>query len=246
MSDFALVALIVFGAGIVRGFSGFGFALAAAPLLALVLPPHVIVPLVLLLDLGAGAVAALAAWREVRLKLVLWLALPSLMIAPFGALLLSQLSHGAARLGIGLVVLAAVPVLLMRPRLNLQSRAGRMLTAAAGGLSGLLNGAFGLGGPPIALVMASSSLPAAAMRATTIAYFLVADSAALASNAALGNAGHRVLLLAAFGIGFVLAGNAAGSALFHHFGARLYRRVIALMLTLNALVLILSVILDRV
>ncbi len=244
MTDFALVALIVFGAGIVRGFSGFGFALAAAPLLAFILPPRMIVPLVLLLDLGAGLIAALGAYRQVRLALVLWLAVPSLIIAPFGALLLAHLPHDAARLGIGLVVLAAVPVLLLRPRLNLQAGIGRVATAMAGALSGLLNGAFGLGGPPVALIMASSSLPAAAMRATTIAYFLIADSVAAASNAALGNAGHRVLLLSAFALGFVLAGNALGTALFHRFGAAIYRRVIALMLAANATVLIASVILD--
>ena len=68
MMDIGIVALIVFAAGIVRGFSGFGFALAAAPLLAFVLPPHVIVPVVLLLDVGAGLASAISARRHVALQ----------------------------------------------------------------------------------------------------------------------------------------------------------------------------------
>ena len=165
------------------------------------------------------------------------------MIAPLGAYLLGRLSEDMARLGIGLVVLAAAPLLLMRARLHMQSAFGRAITAGAGALSGLLNGAFGLGGPPIGLVMASSNLPVAAMRATTIAYFLIADSGAIASNVALGNAGRQALIMAAVGLGFVLAGNALGSALFARFGTRFYRRAIAMLLAADALALIASVVL---
>ena len=45
-----LVAVAVFLAAILRGFTGFGFALAAVPLLSLTLPPARVVPIVVILQ----------------------------------------------------------------------------------------------------------------------------------------------------------------------------------------------------
>ena len=176
MLEYGLVALIIFSAGIVRGFTGFGFVLAAAPLLAFIFPPILIVPVVLLLDMSAGLHASLKSRRNANMRLVVLLSLPSLLLAPFGALLLGQISEDMGRLCIGIIVLAAIPGLLLKLRLKTDTLHGEVTAIGTGGLSGLMNGAFGLGGPPIGLFMASSALPVNVMRATTIVYFLIADT----------------------------------------------------------------------
>jgi uncharacterized membrane protein YfcA len=67
-----LVAVLgVFVASALRGFTGFGFGLAAVPLLSLVLPPAKVVPLVVVLQVIVGAAglrqaAPLCDWRAVR------------------------------------------------------------------------------------------------------------------------------------------------------------------------------------
>jgi uncharacterized membrane protein YfcA len=49
-------------ASVLRGFTGFGFGLAAVPVLALALPPSQVVPLVVTLQVIVGAGGLRAAW----------------------------------------------------------------------------------------------------------------------------------------------------------------------------------------
>ena len=242
MLEYSLVALIIFGAGIVRGFTGFGFALAAAPLLAFIFPPLLIVPVVLLLDMAAGMHAGVHSWQGADKRVVLLLTIPSLILAPLGAILLSNLSEDSARLWIGLIVIAAIPGLLFNFRFHASSKFGEITALGTGGVSGLLNGGFGLGGPPIGLYMASTTMLTKTMRATTIIYFLFADTGAVLSNFFVGNIDMSAIKIFAIGLIFVLLGNHVGSVLFQHYGSSVYRRAIAILLSINALILILSVI----
>ena len=60
-----LIALIgVFLASVLRGFTGFGFGLAAVPLLSLALPPAQVVPFVVLLQVVVGAGGLRNAWYQ--------------------------------------------------------------------------------------------------------------------------------------------------------------------------------------
>ncbi len=54
----------VFLAAVLRGFTGFGFGLAAVPLLSLVLPPAEVVLLVVTLQVVVGGGGLRAAWPE--------------------------------------------------------------------------------------------------------------------------------------------------------------------------------------
>ena len=58
---------------------------------------------------------------------------------------------------------------------------GRAATVATGALSGLLNGAFGIGGPPVILFFFASPAWVAVGRASVIAYSLALTSSALPS-----------------------------------------------------------------
>src|ERR1700680_1749426 len=61
----------IFAAALLRGFTGYGFGLAAVPLLSLVLPPAKVVPFVVMLQVIAGVGGLrhawwLCDWRTVR------------------------------------------------------------------------------------------------------------------------------------------------------------------------------------
>jgi hypothetical protein len=67
----AFVLLSAFCAALLRGFTGFGFAIAAVPLLSLGLPPARVVPLAVLMQLLASlldlrAAARITDWRSAR------------------------------------------------------------------------------------------------------------------------------------------------------------------------------------
>src|SRR5215470_1862868 len=107
--EMAFGMAVVLAAGFMRGFTGFGFAMAAVPLLALVIAPAHAVPFVVLLQLLASAWD----WREAR-RHAHWRSLPWLMAGaivgtPLGTLSLRAMSADWARLAIaGAVLLAAV------------------------------------------------------------------------------------------------------------------------------------------
>jgi len=225
----------------VRGFTGFGFALAAAPLLVFIFPPALIVPVVLLLDMAAGVMASIQARRMANMRLVMLLGVPSLALVPLGAMVLANLSEETARLSIGLIVILAVPGLLYPQRLNMKTKFSQLIAIGTGSISGLMNGAFGLGGPPIGLFMARSAMVVESIRATTIIYFLIADTGAVLSNALVGNVGVQTLKIFAFSLIFVLMGNQVGTVLFKKFGSKIYRQSIGVLLLLNGLVLVASV-----
>jgi uncharacterized membrane protein YfcA len=60
-----LVAVFgVFAAAVLRGFTGFGFGMAAVPLLSLALPPAKVVPLVVVLQVIVGVAGLRTASRQ--------------------------------------------------------------------------------------------------------------------------------------------------------------------------------------
>lgn len=139
-----LTPLIALAAYFVRGVAGFGSALVATPLLALLFPLTLVVPLVVILD-NSGSI--LQAWRHRRL--IAWRdLLPLLPFAAVGVILAlylhELLDHDRLKLALGLfVIVYAVYQLLPLPH----TRISRHWAAPAGLLGGFLGGLFGTGGP---------------------------------------------------------------------------------------------------
>lgn len=234
--EILLVATIIFFAGIVRGFIGFGFSLIAAPTLAIFFPPLVIVPIILFLDFAAGIIAGLRDRKHVDHRLLLWLSIPCLVLTPFGAWVLHLVSDDTARIGIALTVLIAVGVMTLRP--NTFMFTNSLAAISAGGSSGLINGALGMGSPPIALFLLSANLGASSVRATAILFFLIADAGAIISNTAMGNIGKLAIQWSVIGLPFMLLGERIGTHFFRIHGNEAYRKSVFTLLTLSSAVLI--------
>ena len=60
----SIAVLGVFAASLLRGFTGFGFGIAAVPLLSLALPPAKAVPFVVVLQVVVGVAGLRQAWRQ--------------------------------------------------------------------------------------------------------------------------------------------------------------------------------------
>jgi uncharacterized protein len=165
--------LCIFGAAVVRGYSGFGFALLAITSLSLLLPPAQIVPSIFLMDVVAGLHLLPSVWRDVHWGSLRWLAVGCLIGTPFGVYALAHLP--AAEMTLGLAVFVLIAALLLARGHALKSFPGPATTFATGAASGLFNGSFGVGGPPVILFFFSSPAGAAAGRASMIAYFVFTD-----------------------------------------------------------------------
>jgi uncharacterized membrane protein YfcA len=190
----------VFGAAVVRGYGGFGFAMFAIVPLSLVLPPTQIVPSIFIMDIAAGLHLLPGVWRDIHWRALLWLTIGCLVGTPFGVYALAHAPAAPLTLALAVFVLAAA--LLLARGYALKSLPGPAATFATGTASGLCGGGFGMSGPPVVLFFFSSPAGAAAGRASMIAFFLITDATSLVWqdwNGLLGAASvwHAVLFMPA-------------------------------------------------
>lgn len=211
---FSLIVTVisVFVAGIIRGYSGFGFAMVAVTSISLVLPPAVVVPLVLILEVLASIRLIPQVWKDIDWHSLRWLLAGSLFATPFGAYLLANIPAMPMRISISLLVLVAA-ILLMRGW-AWKRMPGRSLILATGIGCGILNGAAAIGGPPVILLYLSSPAGVTVSRASIIAYFLGIDAMSLAMASVQGLTTARTLLMTAVCLLPLLFGIAVGSKKF--------------------------------
>ena len=92
------------------------------------------------------------------------------MCIPLGIALLAWLPETPLRLLIGLLLLAAA--VLLRAGLSVGLAPTRGVRLATGLVSGFVNGVAAIGGIAVAVLLSTTQMPPAKMRATMIALFL--------------------------------------------------------------------------
>ena len=198
-------SVVALGA-VVQGAVGYGMALVAAPILALIDPTLVPVPLLLLASVHS-VLAVVRDGRHADWRGVWWAMLGRLPGTALGVLAVLTLSQRAFSLLIGVCVLAFVGLSLLtwRP----QPRPGSLVLA--GVASGAGGTAASIGGPPIALLYQDATGPR--VRGTMGAYFVLGSLTSVAALAGAGQVTSGVLLSTAalvpfLIVGFVLSGPA--------------------------------------
>lgn len=232
-----LIAVIgVFAASVLRGFTGFGFGLAAVPLLSLALPPTRVVPFVTVLQVLVGLSGLRSAWPITDWRAVLGLGPGLLLGIPIGLAALTTVPPNGVRLAIGVLIAASVVVLWRR--VSLPPRPSRLVTGAAGLVSGMMNGLASMGGPPVVIYLLASSREAVVVRASSIVYFLFAAIVTAIPMALRGLVDREVLVWSVASIPVLLLGSALGGWAFHHARPQYHRLTILVVLSLLAVALI--------
>jgi uncharacterized protein len=180
VSDWTTIAVVaVFsGATLIRSAFGFGEALIAVPLIALVLPVQVAAPVAVLLSITVAAVVVAQDWRDVHLdsakRLVLW----TLLGIPLGLLLLRAAPESLVKGALGVVV-ASFSILALRHG-GSHRLADDRWAWAFGVTAGVLGGAYGMNGPPLVMYGSLRRWSPEQFRATLQGYFLPASVIGLA------------------------------------------------------------------
>jgi uncharacterized membrane protein YfcA len=226
-------AMSILAAALVRGFTGFGFALTAVPLLGLFMTPLQSVPVAVTLQLLIGVTDFRRASRDSHWPSLRWLILGGLVGSPVGALVLSVVSAPVARVLIAAITIGAVTALNAGCRLA--SAPPRGPTMLVGLAAGLFNGLAAMPGPPVIVYYTSGPFSRVAARASMIVFFLVASIAALASVAMLGLLDLRTVVLTVLGVPIMLLGTWLGDIGFHRGSDTLHRRVSIASLAIVAL-----------
>lgn len=222
------IAVTLVVASLLRAFSGFGFALAAVPVLSLFIAPAEAVVLAAALALSAN-LFSIGSWRrDYSPRDLLPLLLTTLIGTALGVWWLSGLSTAQFQLWIGLAVLLACFVLSVYHPKRQPPRP--LVGAVVGLLAGLMNGAFAIPGPPVIVYAMTTETEGRRSRAMLMYFFVFASTVALVSFGFAGYLTLRTLQLYLLALPAMLIGDKLGVWLFLRYGHGAYRRFALLLL----------------
>lgn len=170
--ELILVVSIITAASLVRGALGFGEALVAMPLLALIVPTSAAAPLVALCGTLTAVVILSSDWRHVVLRPATLLTGFGLLAVPFGVFLLKWGDERLVKGLLAVVVLGFSGWSLWKPR-PFQLHSDR-LAPVFGLAAGLLGGAYNTAGPPLVIFGTLRRWSPQQFRATLQTYCLIA------------------------------------------------------------------------
>jgi hypothetical protein len=174
------VLLIIFFASLVRSTFGFGEALIAVPLLALILPVEIAAPVAVLLSITIAALVVIQDWRQVHLRATGWLLAPTFLGIPLGIALLTSVHQNVVKGALAIILVAFSGYFLLgRNTLELHND-NRGWLLGCGFVAGVLGGAYGMNGPPLVIYGAMRRWSPQQFRATLQGYFLPASVVAMA------------------------------------------------------------------
>jgi hypothetical protein len=179
---------VVFAAGIVRGFAGFGFSAITVAGMSLVVSPALVVPAIFMLEVLASLSQLRGIARDIDMPWLSWLMLGNLICIPVGVALLAWLPETPLRLLIGALLMSAA--LLLRGGAHVTLVPTRGVRLSAGLASGFINGVAAIGGIAIAVLLSTAKMAPATLRATLIALLLFSDVVSLACAALMPSSVH--------------------------------------------------------
>ncbi len=173
----AVIAILFLGT-LVRSSLGFGEALIAVPLLALLMPVEQAAPIAVLVSITIAVIILLQDWRYVHFQSAGRLIVSTLFGLPVGLLLLKFAPEAIVKGILGAVIFSFSAYMLLKREVG-EVKDDR-LAWLFGFQAGVLGGAYGMNGPPLAIYGALRRWRPEHFRATLQAYFLPASIAGMA------------------------------------------------------------------
>jgi uncharacterized membrane protein YfcA len=222
----------VFAAAIVRGYSGFGFSLLAITSLSLLLAPADIIPPVFMMEIAASLGLLPGIWKDIHWRSLALLGAGCLVGTPAGVWFLANVPAAPMKIALASAVLVSVGLLWFG--YARKTMPGAAETLATGGISGLLNGALGIGGPPVVIFFFNSPAGIVVGRASLIAFLIATDSMALGFLAAEGLVSSEGFVRFLVFLPALLAGQWIGARRFRTADPAHFRRWILILLVVLA------------
>jgi uncharacterized protein len=233
-----LVVLILLIASLIRSAFGFGEALIAVPLLAFFIPLEVGAPLAVLVSISIAAIVVIQDWRKIHLLSAGWLVVATVFGVPLGLALLKSRHQLIVKGILGAIIVAfAIYSLIGRAPLELK-RDHRGWLLGCGFLAGVLGGAYGMNGPPLAIYGTMRRWTAQHFRATLQGYFLPASIVGMGGYWIAGLWTRTVTRYFLISIPAVLLGVGIGRAINHRLHGEVFLKYIYLGLAITGALLL--------
>jgi len=168
-----LVLAVIFLATLIRSAFGFGEALVAVPLLALLIPVEEAVPLATLVSITVAAIVVAQDWHKIHVRSAGWLLISTLFGIPLGLWLLTACPEPVVKAILGVVIIGFSSYCLVS-RSKYELKDDRLAWLFGFG-AGVLGGAYGMNGPPLVIYGTLRHWSPEHFRATLQGYFLPAS-----------------------------------------------------------------------
>ncbi|WP_430972583.1 sulfite exporter TauE/SafE family protein [Sunxiuqinia rutila] len=151
--EWVISVVVVLMAALLKGMTGFGFALLAVPLLSLLFPIQSLIPAMTLFNLITSVYLLASIKLKVKAKHFVPMLLASFAGIPLGVYVLTYFPEQTLELAAGISIFSISMVFLLGGNQPVPEERRKKPIVFAGFLSGLLTSSMSIGGPPLALAM---------------------------------------------------------------------------------------------
>ena len=230
LTALAIVAVAAVAA-FIQALSGFGFALFAVPLLAILIGPQDTVLLSNLLSTFSTGMQARTLRHAADLRTAGILFAGAVVGMPIGLVVLFFVQAEVLQIIIAVVVAISTFAIMRGFALHAAGIAGDVITGVT---SGILNTSTSMSGPPVVLYLQGKGMPPSPFRATIATFFFASSTTAVVLLLLFGESEAYVFMAWALCIPAILAGQFLGNRMFHRIDLVFFRRLVYAILFLSA------------
>lgn len=230
------LSLIIFIASVVRGFTGFGLALVAVPMIQFFLPVSDTAVFIAIINIMFSLIYFRRSKEIVRDQPLGRMALWTGIGVATGTLVLKFVNPAWIQLIWGLLIIFIV--IALSAGIDFKIRSDRSALTLSGLFGGLLAGATGITGPPVAVILSSLKTPKEKFNAIISVFILFAVSYALVFYLIAGIVRKETFLLALTSVPALLAGLYAGDRLVSYISQKTFTTIIYIVLTIMGILTI--------
>lgn len=169
---YILGGIIILIAAFVQGATSFGFSLIALPLLGLIFELKVIVPALVAYSILLNLIILVRLKVLPNLRELALLGICAVVFIPLGVNLLIYVDEQTLKVSVSVLLISIALLMLSGKTFHIKNRT--LAYAIAGVLSGILNGAVSLSGPPVVVLLANENRNKNDFRASlTLLFFLL-------------------------------------------------------------------------
>jgi len=238
MITLILISLIFLAAGFTQGFSGFGSALLAMPLLTLLLDAKIAVPLSVLNSILITSYLSLKLKSHMERKKIMPLVLGSLPGTYIGVRFLVSADSDIIKMLLGVLIVSyCLYFLFIR---STPRRIHHFWSYPAGFCTGFIGSAFSAGGPPAIIYTSLTGWSNDQIKATLTGFFFISSILTAAVQITSGLITEEVFKYFTASALSVLIGVYAGSRMYSRINSQAYIRIILLILIILGSIMIVS------
>ena len=154
-NNYFLIALVVIFSGFLRGFIGFGSGLLMIPILSYFYSPVFAMVFNIVIEIPATIYLTFVGIKKSNLREITPMMFTMMLTIPFGTIFLVSVDEQIIRTLMSLLLIFFV--ILIATGWRIKSTITKYVLVLGGAISGLMQGATGMGGPPYVTVLLSKN-----------------------------------------------------------------------------------------